>query len=289
MAKQDILFVINPNSGRKRNNDELLENINKYLDTHQYRPIIAFTERSQHASELVKKHLSDGVKEFVAVGGDGTVNEVASELLFTGATLNIISKGSGNGLARHLGVYQSDEICIRRINGGVVSEIDAGRINGIPFLCTAGLGFDAFAAEKFSKTKGRGLRNYIKVGLQSYFSFEPIDILFDNSARKVFSITFGNASQFGNNAYITPDAIIDDGLLDCCIVNEHPKAAVCKLGIQLFNGTIRKSKYVEYFKAKTFEFKTKSLALIHYDGEAKFLDTDILKIEILEKALKVKL
>jgi diacylglycerol kinase (ATP) len=255
----------------------------------KFNPIIKFTERPNHAKELVNDYLKKGFKEFVAVGGDGTINEIGSQLINKDAVLNIISKGSGNGLARHLGIFDSDEECIARINTGKTVKIDVGLINNIPFLCAAGLGFDAYGALKFSESKGRGLRNYIKVGLTSFFKYQSLDVQFKNASYKTFSLTFGNASQFGNDAFITPDADISDGLMDCCIVKKHSKWASIKVLIQLFTKKIRKSRYVEYYKETHFELVTNKPALIHFDGESKLLNTGNVKIEVMPNALNIRI
>ena len=289
MSKQDILFVINPNSGRDRKKTHLLRKIDTLLAINKFNPIVHFTKRTDHAKELINEYLAKGVKEFVAVGGDGTINEIGSQLLYKDAVLNIISKGSGNGLARHLGIYDNDETAIKRINTGRIKEIDAGSINDIPFLCVAGLGFDAYGAQQFSLKKGRGLRNYIKVGIHSFFKYEPLEIEFKSRPYAVFSISFGNASQFGNNAYITPSADISDGILDCCLVKKHPKIHSMQLLYQLFNKKIHESKFVEYYKGTLFELTTKEPALIHFDGESKLLESRNVKIEVLKKALKIRI
>jgi diacylglycerol kinase (ATP) len=289
LSKQEILFVINPNAGRDRNKDYLLKQIETLLDKSKFNPIILFTERPCHAKEIVNEYLKKGIKEFVAVGGDGTINEIGSQLLYKDVVLNIISKGSGNGLARHLGIFQDEKLCIQRINTGTVKEIDAGLINKTPFLCVAGFGFDAFTARQFSLSTGRGLRNYIKVSLLAFFKYKSIELDFNGSSYKVFSLTFGNASQFGNNAYIAPEADISDGLLDCCIAKEHPKRNSLKLLYQLFTKQIKKSKFVEYYQGQSFELTTHELQWIHFDGEPKLLDSRNVKIEVLAKALKIRI
>ena len=289
LSKQDILFVINPNAGRDRKKNHLLEQIETLLDKDKFNPIIVFTERPGHAKEMVNEYLKKGIKEFVAVGGDGTINEIGSQLLYKDAVLNIISKGSGNGLARHLDVFQDDKTCIKRINTGTIKEIDSGLINEAPFLCVAGFGFDAFTARQFSLSKGRGLRNYIKVSLRAFFNYKPIELEFNGCKHKVFSLSFGNASQFGNNAYVAPEADISDGMLDCCQVKEHAKIKSIKLLYQLFTKKIAKSKFVEYNKVKSFDLLTKEPLWIHLDGDPKLLDSRNVKIEVLEKALKIRI
>ncbi|WP_162628163.1 diacylglycerol/lipid kinase family protein [Arcticibacterium luteifluviistationis] len=289
MPKQDILFVINPNSGTDRKKNTLEKSISTHLAAEKFTPIIEYTKRPLHAKEIVQYYVEKGIKEIVAVGGDGTINEIASQLIGTDVILNLISKGSGNGLARHLGIFENEKACIERINKGEVTEIDTGLINNIPFLCTAGLGFDAYGAEKFGQMEGRGLKNYIRAGLSSYFQYKPLIIELEGVSHKVFSVTFGNASQFGNDAFITPSASITDGLLDCCIVKEHPKSAVFGLTQKLFNRKIETSKYVEYHRAKSFLLKAEEPVLIHYDGEPMQLESTEIKVEIRPKSLKIKI
>lgn len=289
LSKQDILFVINPNSGTDRKKSTLEKSISSHLAAEKYNAIMEYTERPLHAQEIVQSYIKKGIKEIVAVGGDGTINEIASQLIGTDVVLNIISKGSGNGLARHLGIFDKEKSCIDRINTGSITEIDTGLINNIPFLCTTGIGFDAYGAEKFGKIKGRGFKNYIKVGLSSYFNYKPLEVEIDGFSHSVFSITFGNASQYGNDAFITPSASITDGLLDCCIVKKHPKSAVFGLTQKLFNRKIETSKYVEYRRAKSFLLKVQEPALIHYDGEPMQLEDTEIKVEIRPKSLKIKI
>ncbi|WP_341227316.1 diacylglycerol kinase family protein [uncultured Arcticibacterium sp.] len=289
MSKQDILFVINPNSGTDRKKSSLENSIKSHLSAEKSNAIIVYTKRPLHAQEIVQSYLKKGIKEVVAVGGDGTINEVASQLIGTDVVLNLISKGSGNGLARHLGVFENEKSCVERINQGKVIDIDTGLINGIPFLCTAGLGFDAYGAEKFGKMEGRGFKNYVRASLSSYFQYKPLQIQLDGTSHKVFSITFGNASQYGNNAFITPTASVTDGLLDCCIIKEHPKTAGLGLTQKLFSGKIETSKYVEYYRRKSFVIKLQEPALIHYDGEPMQLESKEIKVEIKPKSLKIKI
>ncbi len=289
LSKQPILFVINPKAGTSNTGNTFEKSLKKFFHSEKFDPILEFTQRKGHASELVKSYLADGVKEFVAVGGDGTINEVAIELVHQDANLSLVSKGSGNGLARHLGVFGTDEYCLKIISTGKLKRIDVGVINKLPFLCTAGVGFDAYIAKLFDEASGRGLRNYIKEGLKAYRSYKGLELSFCGKERTVFSLTFGNASQFGNNAFITPEAVIDDGLIDCCLVNPHPKISALGITRQMFTKSLQHSRYTECFRESSFEVKTKDKALIHVDGEPVQLETNDLKIDILERALSVRI
>ncbi len=287
LAKQPILFVINPNAGTDRRKEGFKDLIHKYLDTNSFDPHIVFTERAKHATELTKTYYQQGIREFVAIGGDGTINEIGKELVNTEANLSLISKGSGNGLARHLNLYENEIDGIKKIPARKPHKIDVGLLNKTIFLCTAGVGFDALCAHRFSEIPGgRGLKAYVRTAFGSYRRFKPVKF---SNGQEVFSLTFGNAAQFGNNAFVTPLAEIDDGLLDCSLVKPHPWYAVAKLGQQLFTKKIDQSVYVEYQRAKSFEFDFEEPQLIHIDGEALQQKEKHIEVSIIEKALSIRI
>ncbi len=204
----------------------------------------------------------------VAVGGDGTVNEVARGLLeaqkaqqaqaeakieaSNSTALGIIPRGSGNGLARHLGIKPLNKI--QNFAPTSTSLIDHATINNHPFFCTAGIGFDALVSKKYAEnnTHKRGALKYIKTALKSYFSYKPekylITINGKTHERTAFLITFANASQWGNNGYIAPMADISDGLIDVAIVKKFPITAVPRLIYQLMTKKLHKSPYVRLSK-----------------------------------------
>lgn len=287
LAKQPILFLINPNAGTDRRKEGFHQLIKKHLNTNDFEPLILFTERAHHASELTRDYYRQGFREFVAIGGDGTINEIGKELVNTDANLSIVSKGSGNGLARHLNLYESESESIQKISLRKPTKIDVGVLNGQIFLCTAGVGFDAFCAHRFSEIPGgRGLKAYARTAFSSYHAYKPVKL---QNGREVFSLTFGNAAQFGNNAFVTPLAEINDGLLDCSIVKPHPWYAIAKLGLQLFTRKIDRSMYVEYQRGKTFQFNFDEPQLIHIDGEALEKKERQIEVSIIEKALSIRI
>ena len=286
LSKQEIVFIINPIAGKGKNNIE--KNINDTFALTNFIPIFVKTERKHHAKEIVNRYLSKGINHFVAVGGDGTVNEVASQLILTDAKLSIIPIGSGNGLARTLGIPLDINGALNRIKDNKYKIIDSGKINGLSFFCTAGVGFDAKCAEKFDKNpNGRGLWNYIKIILTNYFKFIVQIGKLNEQETEYFSITFANASQFGNDAFIAPDAIIDDQHLDCTIILKHPKYFGFILGFLLITKKIRNSKYVDYYRAKHFNFRAKENLLIHIDGESLELLTDTIEAVCVPNSLIV--
>lgn len=287
MNKQAIWFIVNPISGGKKVHQSIVQLIDNQLDMNVYSPKICYTEYAGHATEIAAEAVKTGIPTVVAIGGDGTVNEVGKALIRTNTALGIIPTGSGNGLARELAIPMKAAKAIESLNTPVSKIIDVCYANDVPFFCTAGIGFDAHCAEIFSKTKGRGMLNYVKVGFTEFWKYKPLKCIFGASNYEVFSITFGNASQFGNDAYITPTAIIDDGLIDCTIINPPSAFQALSMIAQLFNGNIHSSELSENYRGTKFKVSTEQNLLIHYDGEPLRLNTNELAISISEKSLRV--
>lgn len=288
MSKQDIWFIINPYSGTNKNGVSVSDLIEQEIDRKKYIPHLKFTEYAGHATEIAKKAVDKKVSFVVAVGGDGTVNEVAKSLINSSTTLGILPKGSGNGLARELGLPMNHKDAIHKINEQKSLKIDVGYINEIPFFCTAGIGFDAKCADVFAKGGSkRGLWNYIKTGFNEFWNYKPLKIAFAGNDIEVFSMTFANARQFGNNAYIAPQAHIDDGFLDCIIIHPLSMLSAPMMISSLFSGTIHRSKNTESYRGTKFFVEGTDNLLIHFDGEPLQLSTNKLKLNISEKCLKV--
>jgi diacylglycerol kinase (ATP) len=287
VSKQDILFIINPNSGNKKAKEQIPQLIDNQLDKQIFNSKIIKTEYAGHATKITEEAVKNQIPIVVAIGGDGTVNEIAKVLVNTPSTLGIIPMGSGNGLARELDISMNVEKAIKQLNNQRVFQIDSCKINDIPFFCTAGIGFEAHCADIFSRAGGRGFRNYVKVGLQEYLRYKPLSISFGGADYQAFSMTFANSRQFGNDALVAPNASITDGFVDCTIVNPHPFLSAPLLIGQLFNGTLTNSSYVESFRGKKFNIESEKNFLIHFDGEPLQLTTNQLQISILEKSLRV--
>lgn len=287
MNKQAIWFIVNPISGGKKVHQSIVKLIDSQLDKGIYVPKICYTEYAGHATEIAADAVKNNVPIVVAIGGDGTINEVGKALIHTKTALGIIPTGSGNGLARELEIPMKAAKAIESLNTPVSKIIDVCFANGVPFFCTAGIGFDARCADVFSKMKGRGLMNYVKVGFSEFWKFKPLKCIFGANNYEVFSITFGNASQFGNNAYITPTAVIDDGLIDCTIISPPSTLQALPMIAQLFNGNIHSSELSENYRGTKFKVSAEHNLLIHYDGEPLQLETNELIISISEKSLRV--
>jgi diacylglycerol kinase (ATP) len=289
--KEKIAFIINPKSGRKgRFNIE--DSIYANLDLSKYDISICYTEYAGHAFTLVYQYAGEGYSKIVAVGGDGTVNEVASAACELDISLGILPTGSGNGLARHLGISTNIAKAIRSLNNCEIKLIDAGKINNTWFFCTCGVGFDAHIGHKFSKGSKRGFFSYVKTVIREYSDYRPRKYRFwvdgKKYIRRALLITIANASQYGNNAYIAPDACIDDGLFDVGILRPFPAYKAFFMSFRLFNRSIQYSGYHEVIRGKKIRFKKpKKKYIFHYDGEPKKFKKGKIRIRIFPKHLKV--
>lgn len=289
--KERIAFIINPISGNgNKDKDNVLRLIDSYIDLKRFKCIIKYTKAQGDAMRIAQKQVKKGAVKIIAVGGDGTVNEVASELTDTPVALGIIPMGSGNGLARHLHIPMNVKKAVKLINSNKITQIDYGMVNNKKFFCTCGVGFDALVGNKFSESHRRGFNTYIKTTIQEFFRYRPSKYILKFNSTKIktraFLITFANAAQYGNNAYISPDADIQDGLLDICIMSPFPKIIAIDLGLKLFNKDINKSKFVDVMRAKEILLKRKHSGEVHYDGEPCIMGKE-LNLKVVHKGLNV--
>lgn len=286
--KTKIAFIINPIAGRKKHKDIkglIIEKLDGSFDPH-----FLETEYAGHSAELVRSCLAKGITSIVAVGGDGTVNEVARVVFEADATLGIIPCGSGNGLARTLKVPMKLEKAIACLSQSKNRRIDVGVINEHYFFCTCGVGFDAKIGKKFAQQKTRGFITYLKTTIREYFKYSPkrykLKIDGKKLKRKAFLITVANAGQYGNNAYIAPNAQIDDGILEVCILKPFPLIKSIVLGARLFFRNFDRSRYLEVISGRTIVFKKKKKMQFHIDGDPIKLQGPV-KIDIIPAGLNV--
>ena len=287
--KKQITFIVNPISGiwDKR---QIMEWVKRKLDKDVYAPKVAITEYAGHAVEIAAREAAAGAYAVVAVGGDGTINEIARSLVHTQTALGIIPCGSGNGLARHLQISLDPRRAISVLNEGNIETIDYGTINGTPFFCTCGVGFDAFVSLQFSKAGRRGPLTYLQKTLLESLRYHPrtYELEMDGyTARyKAFLIACGNASQYGNNAYITPQATVDDGLLDVTILEPFTALDVPQLAYQLFHKTIDQNSCIKTFRCQHLKIHRRKPGVAHYDGDPVMMGEDI-EVGIVKHGLRV--
>jgi len=284
-----VIFIVNPIAGT-RQKEFILESIRQQMSPEQYEVYI--TESPGHAFNIALEKVKQGLKWIVAVGGDGTVNEVASALVNTHSRLGIIPAGSGNGLARHLGIPLHVPEALAMIQSHKDQVIDAGRVNGKYFFCTCGTGFDASVGKKFSRDSRRGMLSYVRATIHQYINYSPKTYVLKTNHKKIrlkaFLVTFANAGQYGNNAYIAPNAVINDGMLDLCILRPFPKTSTITMGLRLFFKNIDQSPYLEVMRVKKAGLKRKghSKITIHLDGEPMTLRGP-LKVRVIPESLHV--
>jgi diacylglycerol kinase (ATP) len=288
-TKEKIAFIINPISGSNRKH-KIPEIVRETIDQSKFEVDFFFTKCAGHATELATELLDKKYSKIVAVGGDGTINEVAKSLINSEVALGIIPCGSGNGLARFLKIPLKVKEAVELLNTGKIISIDYGTINDNPFFCTCGVGFDAHIGNKFAQSTSRGFTTYIKETIAAYFHYKPkkYTIKVDDAKLKTraFLVTAANAGQYGNDAYIAPNADICDGLLDLCILNPFPKYKAFNIGFRLFNKSMHQSPYVKVIRGESISIKRKKKGEVHLDGEPAIMGKK-LKIRIVKHGLKV--
>ena len=291
--KKKIIFIVNPISGH-HNKNHFPNLVESSIDKNKYDYTIVFTEYANHATELTMKAIEDGYEYIAAVGGDGTINEVAKCMIGKEQTLVIIPFGSGNGLARHLGLpFKVEKLIKDVINNGKKYKIDTATMNGVPFISLAGIGFDAMIADYFAKDENRGFLTYAKLITEKYPNYRQKEytLIMDDKTTiecKPFFVTFANSSQFGYNAEISPKASVQDGLLDVCIFKKPNILEVPIVATYFLAKQIDKSNFIDIYKAKKIQVFRKVDEVANVDGEPVEMSKDII-VEIKPLSLNVLL
>ena len=290
---KNIAFIINPVSGSKETQNakrKLPKLIMQTLDATQWLPNIVFTEHAGHATELANQYARMGFDAVVAVGGDGTVNEVARGLKGTHTALGIIPMGSGNGFARHLNISIKPQKALEMINHSEPILVDYGLANGRLFVSTCGTGFDALIADHFAGSNKRGFSTYLRNIIKDVFSYHPqtYHIVGDGweVTHKAFLITFANANQWGYEAMIAPKASIQDGKMDIMMMSSNAILGGASLALRLFAGSIDDSHFMDTIRAKDVTLIREEAAPFHIDGDPVEMEKDI-HIRIVPDGLKV--
>ncbi len=288
MENKKLLMIINPVSGTRKKND--LPVRAEVLRESGFDVKIERTLFPGHAHEIARQALNDNTDIVVVAGGDGTINEAASALLNTQVRLGIIPMGSGNGLARHLSIPFNIRKALKVIGEMKTICIDAGMVNEHPFFCTAGIGFDAYIGNEFINGKSRGLYGYVNHVIREYFRYKPNSYSVRENGtivnQEAFIITIANAGQYGNNAYIAPEANIADGYLDLCVVKSFPKLQGIGMSLKLFLKTITRSPYYSDKKIEYVNIGSSGNGVYHLDGEI-FPFTENIEVSVLPHCLEV--
>jgi YegS/Rv2252/BmrU family lipid kinase len=286
---RQIWFIVNPisGSGKQLDFESYLNRVHKE-DRSRYQ--ILYTTNAGEAVLMSQQAVMAGAGIVVAVGGDGTVNEVARSLVQTNVALGIIPAGSGNGLARHLGIPLQIRQAIEVVFRGKVANIDTAFINNMFFVNMAGVGFDAVVARKFAKNAHRGFWGYLRISFSTYFRYRPkkYTITLDGVTikRRALMVNFANSSQFGYNATIDPSAIADDGLIDVCIVKRIPIRKVFFIVPMLFMKKFDKTEFLEVIRACEIHVVRKKGKSVHLDGDPFLIGKEFI-VKINPKSLFV--
>jgi YegS/Rv2252/BmrU family lipid kinase len=241
------------------------------VDTHGDPVEVLMTEAVGHARELAKAAVRRGARLVLAWGGDGTINEVVSALAFDDVPLGIVPAGSGNGLARELGVHPRPERAIADALQAVPRAMDLGEIDGRLFANVAGIGFDAHIASRFATATRRGFVGYAGITVRALRSYAPqhyrISIDGVETTHRAILVTIANSAQFGNNARIAPGARVDDGELDLVVVEERSRiATICQVP-RLFNGTANRIRGCTIRRIRAVTIESEQPMAYHVDGE----------------------
>lgn len=286
--KKKAKIIINPISGTGKH-ESVVVAANKYINKGEWDYDFAFTEAPKHATELSKQAAKEDYNVVVAVGGDGTMHEVAKGLIGSSTALAIFPKGSGNGLARNMKIPMNLKKAIGVLQGWKTVKIDTVNINEDKFIGIAGIGFDAYVAYKFSEFGKRGLSSYVKIALSEYSKYQSQDIEIEidgiNVIKKAFVMSIANSSQFGNNAVVSPNASIYDGLVDICVMQKFPVYNAPAVATRLFTNTLDRSKYLEIMQGKSIVIKQKT-DYVHLDGEPFKLGNE-LHVTVNPKSLNI--
>jgi YegS/Rv2252/BmrU family lipid kinase len=288
-SKQKILFIINPISGG-HNKAKIIKAIPNLLDKNKFDISITHSKRGGHAKKIAKKAVENNVDVVVAVGGDGTINEVASQLVNTNTALAIVPCGSGNGLARDLGISLHYKKAIQQINSLNVKKIDVGVCNDQYFFSLTGVGYDAKVAYDFNRSKKRKFLGYAWVIFKDYFSGKEqqyeIELEHEKITGNFFFIAIANCSQWGYGVKVAPSATLDDGIFGINLCKKPPIFPIIPFIIKMLLGKLNSSKYCVCKSSERISLRSNDKFFYHLDGDAKGIARQI-DINILHKALKI--
>ena len=285
---EKICFIINPKAGYQKYN-HVIEIIKKKLDVSKFQYKIELSKNKYDIKKITKREIKNNTNFFVAVGGDGTVNEICSEIVNTNIKIGVIPIGSGNGLAYEMGLTKNIEDCITTINNNCYKEIDSISINNLFSFNVAGIGYDAFVAKYFSQEKKRGMFKYMYLSfyLLNKYRSKKYTISFNEKKINInpFTIAICNSRQYGNNFYICPEAKIDDGKINLCLIEDCSFINLISLTWKFYFGKINKSKLYKTYKSNNITIDSSDNILMHVDGESVNLDKKV-EISINEKSIK---
>lgn len=273
-----LFLIINPKSGT-HSKDGLDDRLRSGLIDKGFDVTTEFTRCAGDATVLARRAVAEGYDGVLACGGDGTVNETARAMVDTGLPMGIIPAGSGNGLARHIGIPIDPVLALDVIAERLIRDCDYGTVNGTPFFCTFGVGFDAAVSDRFAASGHRGKVTYVKSALSEFMSYTPLPYKItadgESLADEAYLVSVCNANQYGNNAFIAPSASITDGMLDLMLIRKMPRIMVPKFGMELMFGTLSESRRVAHRQVRSLVIERDEPGPAHLDGEPFKIGTRI--------------
>lgn len=273
-------FIFNPHSGLNRKRPGFIRQVRDWIAAERLDAEFWATERPHHATELARSAVTRGCERIIAIGGDGTLNEVACGVVHSPAALGLIPCGSGNGLGRHLGVHGSLQLALRIVRDGRVRKIDTGLAAGHRFCNVMGMGFDAEIARRFNHLPSRGFTTYLTTGWNSYFNYRPETYTIRTAdgrttTHTAFIVAVANSDQYGNNARVAPGALVDDGRLDLTAIPPMGFARAGLALVRMFGGDIRRQRGVFSAQGEAFTIIRPAPGVIHVDGETRDAGAEI--------------
>lgn len=276
-------FIINPFSAKK-NYQPFLDELKKKVDN----PLYYISESIPGTDDFIKEHF-DKVDIFVAIGGDGTISTVARKLINTDKILAIFPAGSGNGFSNETKFNKNLDELLEKIKAKAYRKIDTFTVNGRLSINVSGTGFDGKVVKEFEKTS-RGFKNYIKVSLKTFFNYKPIKVQFLDEAYQQYNgrylmLNIANTRQFGNNAYIAPNASKSDGLVDMVLVKKFPLTYSALFAFRMFTKRLKDDEYVTYLPVSEISFKV-TTENWHLDGEFNTIESPV-HVKVLPASLNI--
>jgi diacylglycerol kinase (ATP) len=278
------IFILNPNAGISGIRP-YVRRLQKFCDEFDF---CDFSNKEEFRS-FIKTHRND-YDVFIAVGGDGTVNSLASELINSGKIMGVLPIGSGNGFANEMGFRKNFRSLMEDIRRKKSFEIDVLFINEIPSINVAGIGLDSLVAHEFSNLRQRGIWNYGVSALKTVGEIKPFKAIVTIGEDRIedyfFMISFANTRQFGNNAFLAPMAYPDDGKFNIVLIKPFPKILSPGLVLKMMSGTLKDSKYIKYIESENPVLIQSTESRVHIDGEPVII-ADTISVSIRRNALRV--
>lgn len=287
--KKRILFIVNPVSGVYKK-DDVEREIRSHINMEIFEIEFIQTEYAKHAIVLARNAVQQGFDAVIAIGGDGSVNEIANGLVHSNVALGLIPFGSGNGFARHFRIPFNTKKCIEIINNFNILRIDTCMFNEKYFVNVAGIGFDAKVAEELVNKKSRGIIPYLLGSIKNYFTAQshPFTIYVDELRirKRAYVLAIANAKQYGYGVKIASNASTIDGKLEFIIVNWFPKILGFFILSRLITGNWENSWTVDTYQAENIEIRFEGALPYHIDGEPYTVEKNAV-VKVIPKSLNL--